>query len=372
MYGKWSRPDYHTLTHELEMRNKNFEDIIKLIEKSPYLRIKRREFSPPLCILEFEDPKTAILFALNFENYFPVNDKLIRITYDLSYVCGVRSLVEHADHLKNRRIVYLVDVDGVPSLRAPLGVPWGLEQRRMAIENHVKEIAASAVEKGINPKELIVCYTSGWGGEDLYGALGGFSLRDQGYIVFPEGILGYPFVDLAGVPDLIAVKFGTFQDKLIEEGIIEHGAWLSELELQKIFGKCTRKDKIGEEEALAIEVEPSKPRASGGRKQLAAYVSTRHFNQGILVCPDIVDDKKYSQEFGYITWKDTYEEESFLPLEKTYHRDEKLAEILTASKRVASLILVKNMALEGILQAYGNKNVFETIDAFMKSPKFIG
>ncbi|GAI55064.1 unnamed protein product, partial [marine sediment metagenome] len=47
MYGKWNMPDYHALMHELKMRNKNFEDITKLIEKSPYLRIKSREFSPP-------------------------------------------------------------------------------------------------------------------------------------------------------------------------------------------------------------------------------------------------------------------------------------------------------------------------------------
>lgn len=266
----------------------------------------------------------------------------------------------------------LIDSEWLPTRPSAL-IPreYTDQQSQLEKKSHARQIKTKCAEHGINPEELVICYTSGWGGEDLYGALGGFSLRERGYIVFSEDTLGYPFVDLEGVPDLIAVKLGAFQDKLIEEGIIEHGAWLPELELQKIFGKYTRKGKIGEEETLVIEVEPSKPRASGGRKQLAAYVKTRHFNQGILVCPDRVDDKRYSQEFGYITWKDTYEEESFLPLEKTYHRDEKLTEILTASKKMASLILAKNMALEGLLRTYGNKSVFETIDAIMKSPKFL-
>jgi hypothetical protein len=370
MYGKWNIPDYHTRIHELEMRNKNFENITKLIEKSPCLKIKSREFSPPQCILEFEDPKTAILFALNFENYFPMNDELVRITYDVSYVCGVRSLAETADNLKNRRIVYLIDVDRVPSLHAPLGVPWGLKERRTAIENHVKQIIASAVEKGINPKELIVCYTSGWGREDLYGALGGLSLREKGYIVFPEGILGYPFIDLAGVPDLIAVKLGAFQDKLIEEGIIEYGGIIPEFEMLGIFGRCTRRGKVEEEKAVVVEVESSKPRASGGHKQLDAYVSTGHFDFGVLVCPGRADDQKYYPEYGYITWGDENEEISYFP-EKSYRKEEKLSELLITAKKLISLTLIKNWTTEKLLKVYGNKSMFETIDAFTKSPKFI-
>lgn len=355
-------------------RQEKFENITKLIEKSPHLKIKGREFNYPECILKFEDPKIATLFALNFSTpyppYFPTDGKSIPIIYDASYVCGLRSLNEHAEHLKNRRVVYLVDCDAVTSHLPHPSIPGSLEQRHIAIENYTKQITASAVEKEINPKELIVCYTSGWGGEDLYGALGGFSLREQGYIVFPEGILGYPFVDLAGAPDLIAVKLGASQDRLIEEGIIEHGAWLPEIELQKIFGKCARGGKIQEEESLAIEVEPSKPRASGGRQQLRNYVRTGHFNQGILICPSRADDTKYEREFGYITWDDTNKEECYRP-EITYHRDEKLAKLLTVSKKVVSLILVKNMALEELLRTYGNKSIFETIDAFMKSPKFL-
>jgi hypothetical protein len=350
------------------MRNKNFEDIAKLIKNSPYLGVKNVEFSPTQCAIEFKDPKTAVLFALNFENYFPVAGEFVRITYDISYLCGIRSLAEHADHLKKRRVVYLVDVDGVSSLSTPFGAPLDTKHRSMAIENHLKKITASAVEKGTDPEELIVCYTSGWGGEDLYGALGGFSLRERGYVVFPDWT-DYPFfVNMAGVPDLVAVKLGTFQDSLIENGVIEYGAWIVELELYEIFGKCTRKGRVEENEAVAAEVEPSKPRASGGRKQLRNYVSTGHFNQAILICPGRADDEKYEREFGYITWDDSNEERYYRP-KITYHQDEKIAELLIASKRLASSILVKNMTLERLLRAYGNKSVFEILDAFIESPK---
>jgi len=346
------------------MRNKNFEDITKLIKNSPYLGVKNMEFSPPQCAIEFKDPKIAVLFALNFENYFPVAGEFVRITYDISYLCGIRSLAEHANHLKKRRVVFLVDVDGVPSLSTPLGAPWDTKQRSMAIRNHLKEIIASAVENGTDPEEIIICCTSGWGGEDLYGALGGFSLRDKGYIVFPEeaGLLNW-IVGFTG--DLIAIKLGAFQDKLTEEGIIEYGALLPEFELQNIFGKCTKKGKIQEEEAAAVEIESSKESASDGRRQLRGYVRAGHFNHGILICPGRSElDEKPIDKMGLVTWRD--KEEVFVYPEKLPYQPEKLEEVLTASKRVISLILVKNMALERLLQAYGNKSVFETIDTFMK------
>lgn len=362
MYRERSMPNYY----ELERRKKSFEDITKLIEKS--LRIKSREFSPLQCILEFENPKTAISFALNFENYFPMDDKLIRINYDLSYVYGIRSLAGYADYLKNRRIVYLIDIDRVPYMPTSFGFPGSVEQKGVAIKNHIKEITASAVEKGTNPKELIVCYTSGWGGEDLYGALGGFSLKDKGYIVFPEAILDY-FVGLDGVPDLIAVKLGAFQDRLIEEGVIEYGAWLPELELQRIFDKCMRKGKTEKEEALAVEVEPSKPRASSGHKQLNAYVSTGHFDLGALVCPGRADDKKYCPEYGYITWDNENKEVSYFP-EKSHRKEEKLNELLVAAKKLVSLALIKNWTTEKLLKVYGNKSIVNTIEAFVKTPTY--
>lgn len=375
LYG-WGLSSAQEAVRATEIRSKNFERIIELIVNTPHLKIRKHELKYPDCILEFENPKIATLFALNFStpypSYFPTDGKPIPIIYDASYACGLRSLNEHAEHLKNRRVVFLVDCDAVTSYLPHPSIPGSLEQRHVAIENHTKQITASAIEKGINPEELIVCYTSGCGGEDLYGALGGFSLREQGYIVFPEGILDH-FVWLAGVPDLIAVKLGVFQDKLIEEGIIEYGGFIPEFEMLEIFGKCTRRDKVEEEKALAVEVEPGKRRASGGRKQLAAYMSTGHFNHSILVCPGLVNDEKYEDYYpgcGYITWDDKNKEVPPYFPEKSYQEKEKLNEVLTAAKKLVSLMLIKNLTTEKLLKIYGNKSIFNTIEAFMRSPSY--
>jgi len=353
-------------------RQEKFEDITKLIEKSPHIKIKRREFNYPECILEFEDPKIATLFAIGLEdNYFPMDNELIPICYDYSYVCGLHSLNEYANHLKDRRVMYLVDNEWVRT-RPNAQIPRDLteQQTRLTKESYARQITTKTAECGRKREEIIVCYTSGWGDEYLYGALGGFSLREQGYIIFPEEarLLNW-LVGFTG--DLIAVKLGAFQDKLIEEGIIEYGAWLPELELQKIFGKCTKKSKIEVEEAVAVEIESSKESASSGRGQLTGYVKGGHFNHGILVCPGRAElDEKPIEKMGLVTWNDK-KEEVYIPPEKLSHQPEKLAELLTISKRVASLILVKNTTLEGLSQTYGNKSIFETIGAFTKSPKFI-
>lgn len=115
----------------------------------------------------------------------------------------------------------------------------------------------------------------------------------------------------------------------------------------EIFGKCTRRGKVEEEKAVAVEVEPSKPRASGGHNQLRTYVTTGHFDFGVLVCPSRVGDEKSISEQGYITWDDENKEIPYFP-EISYRKEDKLNELLMAAKKLVSLIMVKNFALLAI------------------------
>ena len=154
-------------------------------------------------------------------------------------------MANFGDCLKNMRVVCLVNAALFDDL-----LTWSVEENlRMLVAN------------GLDPRNSIICYTR-YPSEDLYSAIAALFLREQGYIVFPEGILDYPFIDLIGTPDLIAVKLGTFQDKLIKEGIIGYGAVMPELEMLGIFGKEEggKKD-IGEEKAVAVELRilPRKP-----------------------------------------------------------------------------------------------------------------
>lgn len=119
-------------------------------------------------------------------------------------------------------------------------------------------------------------------GENFYEFLASFFLKSQGYIVFPEGTLNH-LANFYGSPDIVVARLGEFQKKLIEKGIINGGAIITELNLKPFSQRDTIKSRhrivpnIYEPYFVTIEVEPSPDRASGGRGQVRKYVMSGYF-----------------------------------------------------------------------------------------------
>ena len=252
----------------------------------------RRVESAPLSLLEFKNPRDAVLFAIHLDHsYFPLNEKdILRIRYG-DYVQGFNSLALISDILKNRRYISIQDFsacwNGLSDAEKYLGV---------GLNRAAKKITQDLKSHGIKPEELIVSFA---GGEPFFDVMGCFCLREMGYIIFPQSVGLHNHLSLAGVPDNIAVKLGDFQNYFVERGIIKHGAFLSEFELYSIFGRFAETKKVEGCDSAAIE---SKRAGAGGWTQLERYLSSGHFNKGFLVRPQSNYNSK-QKEMGIITWK---------------------------------------------------------------------
>lgn len=335
-----------------------FSTDVDVVAKCGSLAIKSVKFKKGdvQACFEFEKPKEASLFALHFLfNYFPTDENVVSIpyAYDNRYVCGLSSLDTQASCLKDRKAVFLVDLN-----RIGFQGESGTDKSK----RYNKNVILAANNMGYRASEIAICYT--YGGEALYNIIAGFSLRKKGYVVFPEGTLDL-FLTFNGVPDLVVVKLGAFQDKMIEQGIIEHGAWLAEFELQSVFGKCKRKGTVKEEKAIAVEGESASKAASAGHKQLDAYVRTGHFDFGVLVCPGRSGDEKYYPDYGYITWSDEGREISYFPTIHQAQREER-NETLSISKKLITLSILKSKPIKEWSARCEDKTLTELIESLTK------
>jgi len=244
-------------------------------------------------LLEFRDPKEAVLFGIHSGiAYFPTTQGKLRLSYDSSFWQEFEYLPRYEDILRGRKYVYIDDYSYITQ-------KYPSSYFLSHILNLEFDSACGTLDRhfGIDPVESIIVFT---GGESFYTVAGSFVLRELGYILFPEGLID-PYL-CAGVPDLIAAKLGRLQEILVKYGVIKNGAFLAELELWPIFGRNPKSAvKKVSEEVLAIETEPEARRASGGRKQIKTYLNSGSFNNGILICPGREDDKKYYND-SFITW----------------------------------------------------------------------
>jgi len=214
-----------------------------------------------------------------------------------------------------------------------------LEERDMARRSGVISISKEVIDLGYGDDEVLLISTY-FGNEELYAALASFTLRKMGYIVFPEGIID-KFVNLGGVPDLIAVKLGDFQHRLIRDGVIEGGALITEINLHDILGRVGfPAEEGGAEEAVAVEVESQKYKASEGRRQLESYLSSGCFDYGLLVAPERVGDEEYYPQYGYITW-DEHGKKRFYRGHRVKANPDKKSDLLHVSKRLIYLQMMK-------------------------------
>jgi hypothetical protein len=259
--------------------------------------------------LRFQNDDFAMLFGLCIQrNGFPISEREVRtkLHYGIKYWSGAYSLKEHSTTLRNRRTVMLLPQFSFDRFST------GQKSSKDKLTVYMENAANAAKHDGYEPSEVIICCT---GGEELYEILAGFVLREQGYILFPEydyGMVNSLLLErISGVPDMVAVKLGAFQDRLIEQGLMEHGAWFHEIELSAanlLGNSSTAKQnyQIGPEVALAIEVEDTAYEASSGYKQLDDYNASLCFDGGILVCPrrehDLRDEKPDRKNYGVITW----------------------------------------------------------------------
>lgn len=237
--------------------------------------------------LKARSVRHAVLLGLHLPySYFPFGKESIGIYYDQRFLEGYDSLRRYRNILGTRKYVAVQDREAVAGMR-----------RFRSFEDE----AAMCHPEGATPEESIVTFTSG--GEPFYEVMAAFALREKGYIVFPESAWTMPFWSgLGGVPDLIAFKLGNFQKQLVNSGVIQRGAFLAEVEMFPLLR--LNEDRGIEEvpdEAIAVEVEPEPKRASGGRKQLEAYLSSGLFDRAVLACPGRSEDEKWYHD-SFITW----------------------------------------------------------------------
>ncbi|WP_456451950.1 hypothetical protein [Thermococcus sp.] len=282
-------------------------------------------------ILEFRDPKEAVLFSIHQGiAYFPTTQGRIGLFYDSSFWQEFNYLPRYKDVLGGRKYIYIDDyfyiMQKYPSSYTPPHIlNLEFESAYKTLERHF----------GIDPIESIITFT---GGEAFYTVAGSFILRELGYILFPEGLID-PYI-CVGVPDLIAAKLGKLQEILVRYGVIKNGAFLAEVELWPIFGRNPKPviKKISEE-VLAIETEPEARRASGGRKQIETYLNSRSFNNGILICPGREGDEKYYGD-SFITW--SREGDPIVRItQPVYPKPENIERALKIMKKFVTITLLK-------------------------------
>ncbi len=253
-------------------------------------------------ILEFRDPRDAIVLATRFNsNYFPSDKGYFKLRYEPSLAFGFSQIQDKKEELKDRKYMVISDISHCHETWRELPsttIYWFDDCIRSGIETALNYLR----DAGIDEREAIICITSL--GEDFYDAIGSYILRSLGFIVIPQEVYSL-FEYIWGVPDLIAVKLGRFQEDLIKAGVIEYGALLMEFELYGLFGKRKYKAeprKIDQEISVVVEVKGESRVGSRGHKQLNKYLNSGLFNYGVLICPGRIDDQRYYPDHGVITW----------------------------------------------------------------------
>jgi hypothetical protein len=312
----------HTSYKDFSPHSEQFwEYEVKCLENTDALKvqldsIETKDGGQPIRrYLKFKQDYGAAVFALCVQrNGFPVvpnNDEIDsnnppsieNISYGLKFWSGVYSLDEFKTTLAGRKVVMLL-----PQYDYDRYEPGLKFRQHDKLTMYLANAAKNARADGYDTSELIICCT---GGEELYKILAGYVLREKGYLLFPEYDFGMVsmFLEMSGVPDMIAVKLGSFQDKLINEGIIANGGWFHEIELMAGTNHQEIDDSIDEAAVdelliLALEIEDTAQEASSGYNQLHDYTATSYFDGGMLVCPkrhyDIEENK--NSEFCLITW----------------------------------------------------------------------
>ncbi len=217
-----------------------------------------------------------------------------------------------------------------------------------------------------NSEELVIC-KCGFG-EDFYSFLASFFLKQQGYIVFPEGTLDH-LVNFYGAPDIVVAKLGDFQERLVEEGVMDRGAIITELNLKMfnqkestIKSRCSIDFNVGETYFVAVEVEPGSDRASSGRGQARKYAMSGYFKYGMLACPGREDDEKYYPDLGLITWRGDGSILYYEP-EDVDKADRLKANMLAKmAKKLLTYMILRNTPLNILANKYHDKSLNDIIE----------
>jgi hypothetical protein len=297
------------------------------VKRCPGLHAKVKEYSEYF-LLEFDSPIDAFVFALHSTwNFFP-NHKHNEIRYT-DYHMQNRFLVG-IEHLGNyvpcppRRYLFLVkpeygresemEVRRLYSAGLQYLTPELFRQTVEMLEKELPKALMEAVvrkpkawvpiiqrtakEEGLSEEEYSICYTGP--GERLYNLLAGFVLKEDGWMIFPEGTLS-SLLPVGGAPDMIAVKIPDLQEYLVSLGIVEkRGFWLAELQAKSSNTKIMLKDTPDEGLSIVLEGESSNRSVSKGRSQLNMYMDSKLFNGGVLVGPEIIEAQ--AAPHGVISW----------------------------------------------------------------------
>ena len=248
-------------------------------------------------LLEFDEAIDAVAFAMRFQsNKFLSENKgeEFSLTYEPSLFYSYSKCMDLKNRLVNRKYVFIIMI---PSLdRGPNSERW------FATRAEITAIR-SLYEYGVDLNKAIIVLTSV--GEPLFDVVGGYALRNAGFIVLPQeeySILEF----IPGVPDLIALKLGRLQNSLRNAKIIEFGAISIEFDLYGIFGhrRNIKRKVIDKELAAVVEVKGASHSGGRGHSQLESYLSSKLFDYGILICPGRLEDQKWYPEHGIVTWKD--------------------------------------------------------------------
>ncbi len=112
---------------------------------------------------------------------------------------------------------------------------------------------------------------------------------------------------------------------------------------------------------IAVEVEPSPDRASGGRTQLEKYVDSRYFKYGLLVCPGRAEDEKYYEDVGLLTWDDEGRTYYYEPRNIDYSLNYKKEALAQVSIKLLSYLVLKNTKLKELATMYPDKTLTEIV-----------
>ena len=281
---------------------------------------------------------------------FPTEDSLNIVEVNHSLVRLLTSYLPFSKEvLQKRRVLVLADPQCVGE-----DIPLVFFKR-----------VESLISGKYSSEELVIC-KCGFG-EDFYEFLASFFLKRQGYIVFPEGTLNH-LANFYGSPDIVAARLGGFQKKLVEKGIINGGAIITELDLKPFGQRSIIKSEhsvipnVNETYFVAIEVEPSSDRASGGRGQARKYAMSGYFKYGMLVCPGREDDEKYYPDLGLITWR---EDGSMIYYEpKDVDKANRLkADMLTkVTKKLLTYMILRNTPLNILANRYHGRTLNDIIE----------
>ena len=163
----------------IEVWIKDFELGVKSIANSILGEAEILHLKPKtstIAILAFNDSYEALILALHLGGMYYLHDEFIcyvpGITTAVSYAYGLRSLVKDIAGFKDlaKRVKYLLVLDSRRSY------------------GDVKAVITNTVRSfGLDPYEAVLIRFEGLG-EGFYEALGAYILRNEGYIVFHQGL----------------------------------------------------------------------------------------------------------------------------------------------------------------------------------------